>query len=448
MIPDEWRDGEVAVVGLGRSGVAATRFLAANGLQVYVSDSAATEAVRAVAAELAGPGVTVDVGRHDLDRISRSSLVVTSPGVSPQAPPLKAARSAGRDILAELDIAAMQLDDARLIVVTGTNGKTTTTKLIAHLLHEGGESAEAAGNIGIPLIELASRPVRPDWIAVEASSFQLHDSPHLTPTIGVMTNLAPDHLDRYDSVEAYYADKRNLFRQATVEAVWVLNGDDPALLRLADGVVGKHLRWSLQNQADGWYDRSTGRLMLGGEVLLPRREIALLGDHNVANTLAAAVAARAAGIRVSAISRGLRCFRPLPHRLEPVREVEGKVWINDSKATNVSSTLVAIAAMDRPYVLIAGGRAKGGGFAQLVDSLAINCRAVIAYGEARGAIEQDLDGVVRVQHVEGFYEAVSLARDSALVGDVVLLSPACASFDQFSSYEERGDVFRRIVESL
>ncbi len=448
MIPDEWRDGEVAVVGLGRSGAAATRFLAANGLQVYVSDNAATEAVRTNAADLAGPGVTVDVGRHDLDRISRSSLVVTSPGVAPQAPPLRAARSAGRDILAELDLAAMQLDDARLIVVTGTNGKTTTTKLIAHLLREAGESAEAAGNIGVPLIEVTSRPVRPSWIAVEASSFQLHDSPHLTPTIGVMTNLAPDHLDRYESVEAYYADKRNLFRNANTEAVWVLNGDDPALLRLADGVAGEHLHWSLQDHADGWYDRSAGRLVLAGQALLPRAEIPLLGDHNVANALAAAIAVRAAGVGVSAISRGLQCFRPLPHRLEPVREVEGTVWINDSKATNVSSTLVAVAAMDRPYVLIAGGRAKGGGFAQLVDPLATNCRAVIAYGEARGAIEQDLNRVVRVHGVASFCKAVSLAQESALEGDVVLLSPACASFDQFSNYEERGDVFRRIVESL
>ncbi len=448
MIPEEWRDGEVAVVGLGRSGAAATRFLVANGLQVYVSDNSASEAVRTMAVALAGPGVTVDVGRHDLDRISRSSLVVTSPGVPPQAPPLRAARSAGREIIAELDLAAMQLDDARLIVVTGTNGKTTTTKLIAHLLCEAGESAEAAGNIGVPLIELTGRPVRPDWIAVEASSFQLHDSPHLTPTIGVMTNLAPDHLDRYESVEAYYADKRNLFRKATIEAVWVLNGDDPASLRLADGVIGKHLHWSLQHHADAWYDRSIGQLVLDGQVLLPRAELALLGDHNVANALAAAIAVRAAGIGIADISRGLRCFRPLPHRLEPVREVNGTTWINDSKATNTSSTLVAVTAMDRPFVLIAGGRAKGGGFDQLVDSLAAKCRAVVAYGEARGAIEQDLSRVVRVQGVASFYEAVSLAKESALKGDVVLLSPACASFDQFSSYEERGDVFRRIVESL
>ncbi len=448
MIPDEWREGEVAVVGLGRSGAAATRLLVANGLQVYVSDNAVSEAVRATAAELAGPGVSVDVGWHDLDRIGRSSLVVTSPGISPQAPPLRAARSAGRHIIAELDLAAMQLDEIRLIVVTGTNGKTTTTKLIAHLLREAGESAEAAGNIGVPLSEVANRTVRPDWIAVEASSFQLHDSPHLTPAIGVMTNLAPDHLDRYESVEAYYADKRNLFRNATVEAVWVLNGDDPALLRLAEGVAGEHLHWSLQDHTDGWYDRSTGQLMLDGQVLLPRVGIVLLGDHNVANALAAAVAVRAAGLGVASISRGLRSFRPLPHRLEPVRELAGTVWINDSKATNVSSALVAVAAMDRPYVLIAGGRPKGGGFVQLADSLAGSCRAVIAYGEARGAIEEDLSAVVRVHGVANFHEAVRLAKEAALEGDAVLLSPACASFDQFSSYEERGDVFRRIVESL
>lgn len=447
MIPASWRSGEVAVVGLGRSGLAAARFLARQGIRVYASDCADTEGIAAARDELERAGVAVDSGAHDLDRIKRSVAVITSPGIPPYAPPLSAARGAGREILAELDLAAMMLPDAKLVVVTGTNGKTTTTAAVAHLLESAGLNAVAAGNIGLPLIEVAAGTPHPDWVAVEASSFQLHDAPHLEPTVGVLTNLSPDHQDRYADAAAYYADKRKLFDNASSDSVWVLNGDDVAVMDLARDVPGTRCLWSLNEPSDGWYDRRTARLLLFGEPLLDRADLALLGDHNVANSLAAALAATAAGVPKDRIAAGLRSFRPLHHRLEPVREVGGVLWVNDSKATNVASTAVAVAAMERPFILIAGGRPKGGGFADL-RALLENCRGVVAYGEAGPTLERDLGGTVTVRAVERFDDALALAAEQCRPGDVVLLSPACASFDQFSSYGERGDRFKFRVEAL
>lgn len=448
MIPVAWQEGEVAVVGLGRSGVAATKVLERSGCRVYASDSGDSETLRARAGELASTTVSVEVGAHDLDRIARAVVVIASPGVPPDAPPLQSARNAGIDILAELDLAAMMLEDVRLIVVTGTNGKTTTTALIAHCLAEREEPEIAAGNIGLPLVEVAAMPERPRWLAVEASSFQLHDAPHLNPAVGVLTNLSPDHLDRYPSEAAYYADKRNLFRNASAESVWVVNGDDEGALQLAANAIGQHRRWSLERPADAWYDQSSGRLILDGELLLARKDLSLLGDHNVANALAAALAVAATGEDRHDIAKGLRTFEALPNRLEPIREVNGVLWINDSKATNVSSAAVALTAMDKPFVLLAGGRPKGDSFESLAPLLPQRCRAVVAYGEARTRLVAELAGTVTIEEVTRFEEAVAIAARMARPGDVVLLSPACASFDQFENYEERGSKFARLVGEM
>lgn len=436
------------MVGLARSGRAAARWLAGQGIAVYASDAANTPAVRAVAAELAGLGVAVDVGRHDLARIRRAAAAVVSPGVPPGAPPVAAAREVGVEVVAELDLGARALATARLVVVTGTNGKSTTTALVAHLLTVGGLRAEAAGNIGRPLIELADRN-EADWIAVEASSFQLHDAPHLAPAVGVVTNLAPDHLDRYPDATAYYADKRLLFRNADDDSTWVLNGDDDAVLELAGGVQGRRALFRLAGPADAWLDRSGNRLMLDRRPLLPRDALQLLGDHNVANALAAALAARAAGVAPGAIARGLGTFHSLRHRLEPVREVHGVLWINDSKATNVSAAACALRAVTRPIVLVAGGRDKGEPFVFLAPLIRQRCRAVVAYGEARAALSRDLGAAVPgLLAVEAFDDAVREAGRQARPGDAVLLAPACASFDQFEHYEARGDRFRALVEAL
>ena len=446
MIPDSWRLGEVAVVGLGRSGSAAAKWLLGHGIQVYASDAASTPAIQAAAHELEKAGASSGVGGHDLDRISQAAAVIVSPGVPPDVPAVAAARNRGVEIVAELDLAVRALGDVPLIAVTGTNGKSTVTALIAHLLCAADRNAVAAGNIGRPLIDVAGDESTPEWLVVEASSFQLHDAPHLAPAIGVLTNLGADHLDRYPDIDAYHADKRLLFRNAKENSIWILNADDAAVHASSEGVPGKRRWWSLVEERDAWYRRGSGRLILDGEAFLDRSEFQLLGDHNVANALAAALAATVAGVDAECIGRGLRSFTALPHRLEPVADRDGIRWINDSKATNVSSTAMALGAMDRPYVLILGGRHKGDAYASL-GPLLDACRLVVAYGEAAPLIAADLRGVA-VEVVPAFDDAVRHAAAQAGYGEVVLLSPACASFDQFADFEERGDRFRRFAEGL
>jgi len=447
---EDWRatGREVAVVGLGKSGVAATLFLRDHRLPVYASDLGTGGAWDDWAATLRAAGAEVQLGGHDLDRIVLAVAVVVAPGVPPAVPSLVAARGAGVPIYAEVDIGFLGLDGTRCIGITGTNGKTTTTSLVAHVLVAGGIRAETAGNIGRPLCDVARASDRPDWLALELSSFQLHDAPHIRPAIGVLTNLAPNHLDRYHSLEEYYSDKALLFRKAGPESVWVTNADDPAVRAMTHGVAGCHLRFSLSERADGWFDRAGGRLMLGPTPLLSRMELPLLGDHNVANALAAALAAREVGSPPEDIAAGLRTFRAIPHRVEPVREVDGVLWINDSKSTNITSTEVAVAALDRPFVLLLGGRHKGEPYTRLAGPLRARCRAVVAYGESGPLVMADLGQSLRVVPAGSFEDVLATARGLARPGDAVLLSPACSSYDMFENYEERGERFRRMVEAM
>jgi len=453
--PEAWRKpgSVVAIIGLGKSGVAAARLLAREGVRIYASDASdhpyageAAEALKSV------PWVDVDIGRHDLNKIRHAAGVVVSPGVPPDAPVLAAARHAGVEIVSELDVGfralAVLQPGTRSIAITGTNGKTTTTALVAHLLSAAGLPSTTAGNIGRPVTDLAMGNARYQWISLEVSSFQLHDSPHFAPDVGVLTNLAPDHLDRYPSAEAYYADKRLLFRNARADDVWVLNADDQLVLDLAHGVPGRRVLFSLAKPADAWYDAPQRVLRLDGESLITRDQFHLLGDHNVANALAAALAVHEAGVPARLLGEGLRSFRPLPHRLEPVREVGGVLWINDSKATNIAATTVAVLAMQRPFVLLLGGRHKGEPYTSLARLLADRCRQVIAYGEAGPLVEQDLGGKVPLERGTTFEDVFARARRAAQRGDAVLLSPACSSYDMFKNYEERGATFRRLVEAL
>ncbi|HEV8149751.1 MAG TPA: UDP-N-acetylmuramoyl-L-alanine--D-glutamate ligase [Gemmatimonadales bacterium] len=441
-------EGEITVIGLGRSGIAATRLLRRAGAPVYASDAGRSPVLEGIAAGLRALGATVELGGHDLERIARAAGCVVSPGVPPDAPPVAAARQAGVPIRAEAELGLEALSGVNYIAVTGTNGKSTTTALIGHLLGRAGRRALAVGNLGTPLSDIALEPVKPEWLAVELSSFQLHDMQGVRPAVGVLTNLAPDHLDRYASLADYYADKRRFFRNATAESLWVSNADDPASRAMLSGVAGRQLQFSVHTRADGWYDREADLLRLGEEPLLPRARLALLGDHNVANALAAALAVRATGVELTELAAGLGSFAALPHRMEPVGEVNGVLWINDSKATNLASTEVALAALSRPFVLLLGGRHKGEPYTRLAPLLRTRCRAVIAYGEAGPIVQRDLvDAGVPLVPAGSFEDVMARARELAREGDAVLLSPACSSYDMFNNYEERGKRFREIVQT-
>jgi UDP-N-acetylmuramoylalanine--D-glutamate ligase len=454
-MPRKWLTGEIAVVGLARSGRAAAQLLARTGADVYASDAGDSAELESTAADLRRDGVTVQTGGHDNERVARAALVVASPGVPPNAPPLVAARDAGVEIMSEIEIGLRFLPSLTYISITGTNGKTTTTALTGHLLKALGRRASTAGNIGTPLTEIALSSTPPEWVALEVSSFQLHDTPSINPRVGVLTNLSANHLDRYNSVEEYFADKALMFKNANVGSTWVTNGDDLDVEAMTQNVPGLRCQFSVRHRTDAYYDRETDELVVLGEPIMRRDELPLLGDHNVANALTASLAVMLAdrehrtSAAVEAIARGLKSFSALEHRIETVGEFDGVTWINDSKSTNVASTLVAMRGMTKPTVLLLGGRHKGEPYTDLIPELARTARAVIAYGEAAEVIEHDLRGTVPLTRLgDSFDEVMATARKLARSGDVVLLSPACSSYDMFDNYEQRGRTFKQMAAGM
>ena len=396
----------------------------------------------------------MELGGHDLERVAESDTVVVSPGIPPDAPMLQALRAGGRRWISEPEFAFRFLHGP-LIAVTGTNGKTTTAAMTARLLREAGFRVGLGGNIGSdfgpPASGLALMDPVPDWFVVEVSSFQLADIVDFAPGIGVVTNLAPDHLDRYPSVDAYYADKARLFENATSESSWILNGDAPEVEALAGDAPGRRFRFGLQPSGESHAFLRGGELVLrleGGveEPLLQHRELSTMGRHNTANALAASLAARVAGAPAASIARGLREFRPLPHRLEPVGNAGGLRWVNDSKATNVAATVGALGSLEGPLVLLLGGRDKGEVLDLLRQALHPGVRAAVLFGEARGRFASKLEGSVPLRVVDGSFEdAVAAARQLTEKGDILLLSPACSSFDMFENYVARGNRFSALA---
>jgi UDP-N-acetylmuramoylalanine--D-glutamate ligase len=356
-----------------------------------------------------------------------------------------------------------------LIAVTGTNGKTTTTLLIGHLLEQAGIRAAVGGNVGGGLApaasDLALLDEPPEWYVLEMSSFQLAGVESFRPDIGVVTNLQPDHLDRYASVAEYYADKAHLFDRADAASRWVLPAGDREVADLAGDAPGERYWFGGDGTSATHAFVQDGTLTLrvqrGAEAMISLAELPLLGRHNVDNALAAALTARLAGAEPAGIAAGLRSARPLPHRLEPVADSGGVLWVNDSKATNVAATKSALASVDRPVVILLGGKDKGEPFAPLADALATRARAVIAYGavgprvfdELHHALRSELGDRVPVELMgSDFAAVVARAAQLAEPGDMVLLSPACSSYDMFDHYEHRGRRFaelaRRFAEEV
>jgi UDP-N-acetylmuramoylalanine--D-glutamate ligase len=444
----------IGVLGLARSGLAAARLALARGARVYASDAGASDAAKEAAETIRALGGDAETGGHDLAKLAACSRIVLSPGIPPTAAVLREEAIAGVPVIPEIEFAYGELD-SEVIAITGTNGKTTVTALIEHLMRASGIDAVAGGNIGTALSELALREPQPTWAVVECSSFQLAGIRRFTPRIGILTNLAPDHLDWYAGLEEYYADKARLFVNASAGSRWILNAEDERARTLIGDAPGTRLYFRAETPPESEDELggfvSSGTLMIRTEPgrterLGPVAGLKILGPHNVANALAAALAARLAGASVEGIAEGLTTFRAPPHRLEPVIERDGVLWIDDSKATNVASTRVAVRGMTRPTVLLLGGRHKGEPYAELVPDLAGRVRTVLAYGEAAETIVADLEGRVPVERVDGPFEAVvARARAVAFEGDAVLLSPACSSFDMFRNYEERGRRFAALA---
>lgn len=450
----------VAVIGLGASGEAAARLAVEQGGDVYVSDSRTDDAVAARGTDLGNAGIAVELGGHDLERMADADLVVASPGIPPHAPVLRGLADRGVTWIAEPELASRFFRGA-LIAVTGTNGKTTTTLLVDHLLRASGIRSAAGGNVGgglaPPASDLARLDPQPDWVVLEMSSFQLADVDTFRPDIGVVTNLSPDHLDRYDSVESYYGDKAKIFDNARDDSRWVLPFGDDAVSALAVGARGRRFFFGDDPKADAFVHDETLWLRTEGEIeeVLSRSELPILGRHNVTNALTAALTARLAGAAIGGITAGLGTARALPHRLEPVHEAGGVLWVNDSKATNVAAARSAVTSIDRPLILLLGGKDKEEDFAPLAADLPGRVRHVLVYGAVAARAEAEISAALpsRADTAverggDGLDHVVARAAALARHGDAVLLAPACSSFDQYANYEDRGRHFTELARGI
>jgi len=444
------------VIGLGRSGIAAARVLVRVGQPVVLLDRNDTPALQAKQQQLAAEGIEVRLGA-ELPLEPPPALVVVSPGVPWDLPVLERARAAGIDTIGEVELAWRHLRDLPWVGITGTNGKTTTTALVAAMFAAAGVKAPACGNIGNATCEVALQALsgdRPEWIPAEISSYQIESSREIAPRVGIWTTFSPDHLERHYTIANYFAIKRALLARSDTP---VFNGDDPELrARLASwpgalwtSAAGKDAL-PAGVEAGAWVE--SGWVVAFGERVLPLSRFSMVGAHNVQNLLLAVAAARLAGIEAEAIARAIAHFGGVPHRLERVRTfASGLEFINDSKATNYDAAEVGLRSVAAPTVLIAGGRAKSGDDTRWLQALRDRAAAVLLVGEAAAAFrtrlqESGIEGIV----VETLERAVPEARALAIArgAKTVLLSPACASFDQYTSFEARGDRFRELVAQL
>ncbi len=434
------------VVGLGKSGLAAARFLLDRGARVTVTDTRSEDELGAAAAALEGLRVERRLGKQTAELFLEQEAIVPSPGVAWDHPWLIAARERGVLTVGELDIAAAHLE-GRAIGITGTNGKTTTTALIGHILTQAGRPVNLAGNIGTPLLATLGDP-RPDrWHVLELSSFQLEASTAFRCHIAVVLNITPDHLDRHRTFDAYAGAKSRILANQKPADFAVLNADDACCRKLAEAANSRLLWFSRERRtAPGACVDSRGIVSDGKFVC--GLDLPIKGPHNLENALAAVTAASAAGAPADVIGAALRSFQPVEHRLEFVRNVQGVSYYNDSKATNVDAALHACRSFDRGLWIILGGRDKGSDYRPLGNALAGRARGVLLIGEAASIIRGHLDGAAPMEDVATMERAVAFARNYAQPGDSVVLAPACASFDQFADYIERGREFKRLVKGL
>jgi UDP-N-acetylmuramoylalanine--D-glutamate ligase len=421
--------------------------LAARGEDVLGVDSGHPDG----AAGLGADGVEVILDTDGLAQLDGTRTVVKSPGVPREAPVIAAALERGLDVVGELELAWRAIPN-RFVAVTGTNGKTTTVELLGHIYRSAGEPVAVAGNVGIPLSSFAGAIDPGATVVCEASSFQLEDSDAFAPECAVFLNLAPDHLDRHADLDSYLAAKLRIFANQRNDDVAVYNADEPTLAGTDLGGCARRVAFCRGGAPECEVALAEGTLFHDGEPLLAVGELGLVGEHNVANVMAAATAALSMGLDREAVSEGLRSFAGVPHRLEQVAEIAGVRFVNDSKATNVASAVVGISAFEGGVHAIFGGSEKGESFAPLVEHVSERCAACYLTGATADRLATELSPVVtegvELHRCADLEDAVRHAAAAARSGEVVLLSPACASFDAFESFERRGDRFREIVRGL
>jgi UDP-N-acetylmuramoylalanine--D-glutamate ligase len=442
-------------MGAARSGIAAARFLAARGATVALHDRKALEDWTIEAQGLRAEGIGLlpgDVPSWLLDQIE---LVVISPGVPTGSIPVRYAERAGAEVIGEIEL-AYRFMRGRIVAITGTNGKTTTTTLVGQLLRDAGLPVQVGGNIGTPLISLVEASREDGWTVAEVSSFQLETIRDFHPAVALVLNVTPNHMDRYESFMDYAAAKHRIFRNQTEGDVAILNADDEVVSSWSSGLKAHVVQFSVRSELEeGLFLRGgrelVARTRAGERVLLRREEMQLRGLHNVENVLAALAAGLACGASPDSMRESVRGFGPVEHRLEFVAEMGGVKFYNDSKATSVDATLKALEAFADDagkVVLIMGGRGKQAPYAPLAELVREHARKLVLIGEDAGVIEKELSGIVEGERAGNMQDAVKRAYRAAEPGDTVLLAPACASFDMFKSFEHRGEVFKEAVKEL
>jgi UDP-N-acetylmuramoylalanine--D-glutamate ligase len=452
--PADIRGKRVSVIGAARSGVAAAAMLQRHGATVFVSDSAPAEKIRARTDELRSLGIEYETGGNTA-RLLEADLIVISPGVPSGLPVIREAAKRGMDIVSELE-ADSWFCPVPILAVTGTNGKTTTTTLLDRLLNDARLHPVTAGNIGTAFSSLVDGITTDSFAVLEVSSFQLDFIRRFRPAVAVLLNITPDHLDRYDHDFSKYSDaKCRVFENQGAGDVLVYNDDDPetrrqVLQKAAGGM--KILPFALERKSEEGAFVENGALVtvVGGKrtEIIETGMISIRGTHNLYNSMAAVLAAQSVQASVPSIRATLRNFRGVEHRLEFVREVDGVTYVNDSKATNVDSVWYALQSFHEPIIVMLGGRDKGNDYSRLNDLVKKHVKAIVAIGESAQAVVAAFGGMAKVVTAGTMQEAVDTARGLAAAGDVVLLSPACASFDWFENYEHRGRVFKEIVNGI
>jgi UDP-N-acetylmuramoylalanine--D-glutamate ligase len=437
----------VLVVGMARTGIATAKFLKSKGSLVTTTEMKPEEEMKEAVEELKGLDISTEWGGHRAETFLKQDMIVVSPGVDLSIESIQAALKKKVRVISEIEL-AYHFIQVPIISVTGTNGKTTTTLLIGEMLKEDGKKVGVGGNVGEPLILFANGGDRWDVLVVEISSFQLEAIEDFRPRIAVLLNITEDHLDRYLSYTDYIKAKVRIFANQNSEDLAVLNRDDPIVMKFGEGVRGKKVFFSLSDKpGDGAFsDGQSIFLRLGGK----REEYSLAkaplkGIHNVENMMAALAAARSFGCSKKAVQAVLNRFEGLEHRLEFVREVGGVRFYNDSKGTNVGSVVKSLQSFSEPVTLIAGGKDKNGDLSPLKELIRKRVKHLILIGEARERMNRELGGLTDTVLAKTMEEAVLLARQKATAGEVVLLSPACSSFDMFKDYKERGRVFKEAV---